>query len=170
MCNELAAFSKWKWVSCQLHIKSELQNNLFPNLRQVCISDGKRSLSTIPLHSESKSELRSRTLDSFLLNFEIRASLGVMDRATDQCIDFFPPSGWFCCFPGCLPVKSWFSYFGRQFSTFYFHWVGMADLPWIAPSKTPQIAALVSMSPPCITMFTTPSSRFGRAASASQHF
>ena len=44
-------------------------------------------------YRELKSKLRSRTFDSFLLNFEVGAFLGVMDRAADQCIDFFPSAG-----------------------------------------------------------------------------
>ena len=55
-----------------------------------------------------------------------------------------------CCCPAA----------GRQLSKHSVHWAGIASRPYTAPRTAPQIAALVSVSPPRITVFTTASSRF----------
>ena len=53
--------------------------------------------------------------------------------------------------PGCPSL-------GRQFNMQFIHCSGIASLPCTAPSNAPQIAALVSVSPPRITVSITPSS------------
>ena len=51
-----------------------------------------------------------------------------------------------CCCPAA----------GRQLSKHSVHWAGIASRPYTAPRTAPQIAALVPVSPPRITVFTTP--------------
>ena len=55
-----------------------------------------------------------------------------------------------CCCPAA----------GRHLSKHSVHWAGIASRPYTAPRRAPRIAALVSVSPPRITVFTTASSRF----------
>ena len=50
---------------------------------------------------------------------------------------------------------------GRQFSAHSDHWAGITFRPHTAPRSAPQTAALVSVSPPRMTVSTTPASRLG---------
>lgn len=54
-----------------------------------------------------------------------------------------------------MPV--WFC--GLQFRTFSSHCGWIASRPWTAPRRALQMAALVSVSPPRLTVSMTPSSR-----------